>query len=85
MKRFLFNDDNTLEDIFGCIFIAQGWPTHLGPIDPSIFEQLDAIVVRIEDKLARNKNQVRHNWFSKALEFARQARAAYLADDLQGG
>lgn len=83
MSHQHINDDNTLEDIFGCIFVAQAWPSH--PDDPPIADQLDKIIARIEDKLARNTNQTRHNWFSAALDFSQQARASYLANDFERG
>lgn len=85
MKRKTFNDDNALLDIFGRIFIAQSWPEHSDPVDGTIAEQLDVIIARIEDKLARSKNRTRHNWFSSALEFAQEARIAYQADDVERG
>ena len=83
MSHRPINDDNTLEDIFGCIFVAQAWPSH--PDDPPIADQLDQIIARIEDKLARNTNRIRHNWFSTALNFAQQARASYVASDCERG
>lgn len=81
----MINDDNTLKDIYGCIGVAQGWPKFSDAIDPPIGKQLDEIIERIEDKLRRNKNRIRHNWFSIALDFAQQARASYLASDIEKG
>ena len=80
-----FSDDNTLEDIEGCIAVAQGWPEYSDPDDPPIAVQLDEIIERIEEKLRRNSNRIRHNWFSIALAFAREARDHYVADDADQG
>jgi hypothetical protein len=46
---------------------------------------LDEIVSRIEAKLAKNTNKTRHNWFSIALDFARQARVAYAEGNSKRG
>ena len=78
-----FNDDNTLEDIQGCIYVAQGYEAYYPGESPA--RTLDDIVARIEAKLVMNSNRIRHNWFSIALDFARQARDCYAAGDSQRG
>jgi hypothetical protein len=70
-----FSDDNTLEDIQGCYLVASGWPDFHPELD--IHDQLAEFVERIQDKLARNRNNTRHNWFTLALEHAQQARQHY--------
>jgi len=78
-----FNDDNTLEDIHGFILVADGWPEFWQDLD--IHKKLAEIVSRIEEKLARNRNRVRRNWFVNALAFAKQAQQHYKAGDVQSG
>ena len=70
-----FTDDNTLEDIHGCILLATCWPDRSQPSD--IHEKLAVLEERIQDKLARNSNRVRHNWFTNALKFVQQVRQMY--------
>ena len=70
-----FNDDNTLEDIMGCYMVASGWTASDRDFD--IHRQIAQFVERIEDKLARNRNKTRHNWFTIALEYAKQAQQHY--------
>src|SRR5437867_3061508 len=78
-----FRDDNTLEDIQGCYLVARGWPQFHPEID--IHEQLAEFVERIEDKLSRNRNKTRQNWFTIALENARQAQQNYRDDQVERG
>lgn len=70
-----FHDDNTLEDIMGCYLVASYWRE--GESDTDIDGKLAEFVERIQDKLARNRNQTRHNWFTIALERAQQAQRQY--------
>ena len=70
-----FHDDNTLEDIQGCYLVAEGWPDFCPEVD--IHDQLAEFVERIQDKLTRNRNKTRHNWFTIALEHAQQAQGHY--------
>jgi hypothetical protein len=79
MSTHYFNDENTLEDILGSIYVAQGYESYYPGQSP--IPKLDQIVGRIEAKLATSTNRIRRNWFSIALDFARQARAAYAAGD----
>jgi hypothetical protein len=83
MSTPYFNDDNTLSDIQGCIYVAQDFDRYFP--GKSRTQKLDEIVARIEAKLVKIKNPTRHNWFSIALDFARQACAAYAAGDLERG
>ena len=78
-----FNDDNTLEDIQGCYLVASGWPDYCPEFD--IHDQLAEFIERIEDKLARNRNKTRHNWFTIALEHARQAQQCYRDGQVERG
>jgi len=78
-----FNDDNTLQDIQGCIYVVQGFEAYYPGESPA--RKLDEIVARIEAKLTKNTNRTRHNWFSIALDFARQARAAYAEGNSERG
>ena len=83
MSTPYFNDDNTLSDIQGCIYVAQDYDRYFP--GQSRARKLDEVVARIEAKLAKNTNRIRHNWFSIALDFARQACTAYAAGDLERG
>jgi hypothetical protein len=78
-----FNDDNTLEDIMGCYVVASYWePSDSGfDIDLKTAE----FVERIEDKLTRNRNKTRQNWFKIALEHARRAQQQYRVRDIERG
>jgi hypothetical protein len=78
-----FNDDNTLEDIHGCILVATWWPDTLQPFD--IHAKLAVLEERIQDKLARNNNRTRQNWFTNALEYVRQARVVYRSGEIERG
>jgi hypothetical protein len=78
-----FNDDNTLEDIQGCYLVASGWPDFHPEFD--IHDQLAEFVERIQDKLARNRNKTRHNWFTIALEHAQQAQQHYRDGQVERG
>jgi hypothetical protein len=75
-----FKDDNTVEDILGAISLAQCCPA-----DIDIKSLLHEIIERIQEKLARNKNKTRHNWFSIALDFVKQASASYEQKDSAQG
>jgi hypothetical protein len=78
-----FRDDNTLEDIQGCYLVASAWPNFHPEFD--IHDQLAEFVERIEDKLTRNRNKIRHNWFTIALEHARQAQHYYRDGQIERG
>jgi hypothetical protein len=78
-----FNDNNTLEDIMGCYLVASYWRE--GSSDGDIHEQLDEFVERIQDKLARNRNKARHNWFTIALEHAQRAQQQYRDCQFESG
>lgn len=78
-----FGDDNTLEDIQGCYLVASGWSDFHPELD--IHDQLAEFVERIQDKLARNRNNTRHNWFTLALEHAQQARQHYRNGQIERG
>jgi hypothetical protein len=79
----LFSDENTMEDIHGCYLVARGWPAYCPQFD--IHQQLADIVARIEDKLSRNRNPVRKNWFTTALDHAKQAQRCYIEGDVEQG
>jgi len=59
----------------GCYLVASHW--HEGESATDIHKQLAQFVERIEDKLKRNCNKTRRNWFSIALEHAKQAQQQY--------
>ena len=71
-----FNDPNTLEEIHGSILLAQGYEPNKD--EKTSIRLTEKVILRIEAKLAGNTNRTRHNWFSLALGFARQARDAYI-------
>lgn len=78
-----FHDDNTLEDIMGCYLVASHWRE--SESDADIHKQLSEFVERIEDKLARNRNKTRDNWFTIALKHAQQAQEHYRERQFERG
>jgi hypothetical protein len=78
-----FTDDNTLEDIQGCILVASSWPNSSLTFD--IHEELAELEERIQDKLARNRNRIRHNWFTNALQFIHEAQESYRNGKVEHG
>ena len=72
-------ETNTLEDIIGAIISAQ---MDLGSESPEFDpgEQISDVIHRIEDKLSRNRNETRENWFKRALENCQQAQACWQTD-----
>jgi hypothetical protein len=78
-----FRDDNTLEDIQGCYLVASGWPDHFAEFD--IHDQVAEFVERIQDKLGRNRNKTRQNWFTIALEHSQQAQRDYRDGHVERG
>ena len=69
-----FNDDNTLEDIEGC-YLVLTWKNAKSERD--FDKSISEFIERIENKLARTRNKIRHNWFSIALDYAKQAKQHY--------
>jgi hypothetical protein len=71
------NDDNTLSDIEGHILCLQ-WdvekPAPEFPVGPRFKE----LLARIDDKLHRNSNKIRRNWFQTARDHAVEAEKAFL-------
>ncbi len=67
----------------GCYLVASYWRE--GESDTDIHKQLAQFVERIEDKLARNRNKARHNWFTIALEHAQRAQVHYRAGQFESG
>ena len=78
-----FRDDNTLEDIQGCYLPASWWPDFAPEVD--VHDQIAEFIERIQDKLARNRNQTRHNWFTIALEHAQQAQQEFRDGQIERG
>jgi hypothetical protein len=78
-----FRDENTLEDIQGCYLEASGWPDFHPELN--IHQTLAEFAERIQDKLARNRNKIRHNWFTIALQHAQQAQEHYRLSELDRG
>lgn len=76
-----FDDDSTLEDILGCIYVAEAWPamSHAIPIE----EQLKEIEDRIRSKMLGNRNKIRNEWFTRALECLNRARKSFTGNDLE--
>jgi hypothetical protein len=68
-----FNDENTLDDILGCVWLAQTW----GPkSDFDIHSLVAQIAARIREKIRRSR-EVRRNWFSEALGHVLSAARSY--------
>lgn len=78
-----FRDDNTLEDICGAILVLSA-DLRPGSSGIQLNQQFDDLVARIEDKLARNTNAIRANWFMLALSHARNAKARFESRDQSG-
>ena len=78
-----FRDDNTLEDIMGCYLVVSRWRE--GDSDTDIHRELAEFVERIQDKLTRNRNQTRRNWFTIALEHVQQAQRQYRERQFDAG
>ena len=59
----------------GCYLVASRWRE--GGSTSNIDRKLAELVERIEGKLKRNRNKIRHNWFTIALEHAQRAQQQY--------
>jgi hypothetical protein len=70
-------DDNTLEDIQGVILCLQFDVEKRAPQFP-VAPRFRELIARLEDKLRRNKNKVRKNWFEIARDHALSAEKAFL-------
>jgi hypothetical protein len=69
-------DDNSLDDIEGVILCLQADLDTEAPEFP-VAPRFDELLERIELKLSKNKNKIRQNWFSTALDYAKAAHAAF--------
>jgi len=78
-----FRDDNTIEDIMGCYLVASHWRE--GESEEDIRRLLGEFVERIRDKLTRNRNETRGNWFTIALDHAQQAQRQYRDRQFEAG
>lgn len=67
----------------GCYLVASHWRE--SESDTDIHQQLSEFVERIQDKLARNRNKTRQNWFAIALEHAQQAQQHSRAGQFERG
>ena len=67
----------------GCYLVASRWRE--GESTSDIDSKLAELVERIEDKLKRNRNKIRHNWFTIALEHAQRAQQQYRDRQFEGG
>lgn len=72
----MITDDNTLEDIGGVIWCLQEDLAAEPPEFP-LAPRFGDLIERIELKLSKNKNKIRHNWFSTALQYAQEAQLAF--------
>ena len=70
------SDDNTLEDIQGAIFCLQTDVNKEAPEFP-VGPEFKKLLARIDDKLLRNSNKVRRNWFQTARDHAAAAEKAF--------
>lgn len=78
-----FHDDNAIEDIMGRDLVASHWRE--GESEAGIHRQLSEFVDRIRDKLTRNRNQTRGNWFTIGLDHAQQAQQQYRDGQFEAG
>ena len=70
------DDDNTLEDIEGHILCLQCDVKEKAPEFP-VAPRFTELLARIEDKIKRNTNKIRRNWFETAREYALVAQTAF--------
>src|SRR5260221_6760299 len=70
------NDDNTLEDIQGTILCLQSDVEKEAPEFP-VAAQFRKLFARLDDKLQRNTNKIRQNWFQTARDHAIAAEKAF--------
>ena len=72
----MITDENTLGDIEGVIACLQADLEDKAPEFP-LAPRFEKLFERIELKLSKSKNQIRYNWFSTALEYAKAAQVAF--------
>ena len=79
----MIDDDNTLEDILGALYVAMAFPDYpdCGPID----HRLDEVKQMINRKLARTKRRIKKEWFTRALEKIEDARSHYSVGNVDEG
>lgn len=70
------NDDNTLEDIQGAILCLQ-WDVEKEAPEFPVAPQFRKLFARLDDKLQRNTNKIRQNWFQTARDHAVAAEKAF--------
>lgn len=70
------NDNNSIEDIQGAIYCLQTDIQVDAPEFP-VDEQFLDLIERIEAKLARTRNRTRRNWFTEALDQARNGHQQF--------
>ena len=70
------SDDNTLEDIQGTIFCLQTDVRKEAPEFP-VGPRFKKLLARIDDKILRNSNKIRRNWFQTARDHAVEAEKAF--------
>ena len=71
-----FGDDNTLEDIHGLVLTILA-DVHVEKPEFPVRPRLVEVIARIEQKLARNANAARANWFNIALSHAKTAQECF--------
>jgi hypothetical protein len=71
------NDDNTMEDIQGTILCLQSGVEEEVPKFP-VAPQFQKLFARLDDKLQRNTNKIRRNWFQTARDHALAAEKAFI-------
>jgi hypothetical protein len=69
-------DDNTLEDIQGLLLCLE-WDVKKEKPEFPVAPRFKELIARIEEKLSRNKNKIRKNWFETAREQALNAQRAF--------
>ena len=77
-----FNDQNTVDDILGCVFCLQ-IDIHKASPEFSVADQFTQLDERITQKLGNITNIVRHNWFSLAREKSRKALVCFDGGQLE--
>jgi hypothetical protein len=84
-----YNDANTVEDIL-CELLAacdypDGWDEAERYQYPTIQGTLSLTLMRLDNKLAHERNRTRHAWFSRATEKVKEARRAFAMGNYADG
>ncbi len=85
-----YNDANSIDEIYSGLWIAMVYPDDCWDdqernVYPTIQGSLVEIADRIRDKLRRNKNPIRAEYFTRALTDVERAKEAYFVGNYSEG